>query len=88
MFDTISNTEFYLVFKRIAAFSKSIRNNKKQGCPYRFWRGGGTQGGHKGPMGVGVWCVIPDKIVSALLQKYKPLIMSYIWVNQQYNGAN
>ena len=54
MFDTISNTEFYLVFKRIAAFSKSIRNNKNQGCPYRFWRGGGgPQGGTRVRWGLG-----------------------------------
>ena len=51
MFDTISNTEFYLVFKRIAAFSKSIRNNKKQGCPYRFWGGGGDPRGAQGSDG-------------------------------------
>ena len=32
--------------------------------------------------------MIRDKFIRALLQGYKGLIMSYIWVNQQHNGAN
>ena len=32
--------------------------------------------------------MIRDKNNMALLQGYKSLIISYIWVNQQHNGAN
>ena len=32
--------------------------------------------------------LIHDKINMALLQGYKFFTMSYIWVNQQHNGAN
>ena len=47
--------------------------------------GGGPKGGDKGPMG-GDQRVIRDKFIRAILEGYKGLIISYIWVNQQHNG--
>ena len=46
--------------------------------------GMGTRGGEQGSDGRG----ISDKLFRALLQGYQGLIMSYIRVNQQPNGAN
>ena len=49
--------------------------------------GGGPKGGDKGPMGGGI-ARDSRQINRALLQGHKSLIKSYIWVNQQHNGAN
>ena len=47
-----------------------------------------SMGGGQGSDGGGDQCVIGDIIHSPLLQGYKSLIMSYIWIKQQHNGAN